>query len=279
MQQIIHFINKNSNKLLFLLLLFISLFLTIQSHSYHKSHVVNSANFFTGGVYQQITNFSEYFSLKDQNEKLVQENTYLKNILYNTKDSATKNSTFSPLKITYQDTLYKVSTAKIINNSYNKPNNYLTINKGKNHAIEQDMGVVNGIGIVGIVEKTSANYATVQSILNIKSGINAKIKNSNHFGSLTWNAKNVGCVQLIDVPRLAQIKKGDTIVTGGRSEIFPEDIPIGKIDKLYLDTETNRFTIEVRLFNDMTNLGTVYIIDNLDKTEIKTLEQETYKNE
>jgi len=262
-----------------LLLLFISLFLTIQSHSYHKSHVVNSANFFTGGVYQQITNFSEYFSLKDQNEKLVQENTYLKNILYNTKDSATKNSTFSPLKITYQDTLYKVSTAKIINNSYNKPNNYLTINKGKNHAIEQDMGVVNGIGIVGIVEKTSANYATVQSILNIKSGINAKIKNSNHFGSLTWNAKNVGCVQLIDVPRLAQIKKGDTIVTGGRSEIFPEDIPIGKIDKLYLDTETNRFTIEVRLFNDMTNLGTVYIIDNLDKTEIKTLEQETYKNE
>ena len=279
MQQIINFILKNSNKLLFLLLLCISLSLTIQSHSYHRSKVVNSANFVTGGAYQQISDIREYFNLKSQNDQLVQENNYLKSLLYNTNDSTLKNLNFEPTKITYTDTLYSVTTARVINNSYNKPNNYLTINKGTNQKIEPDMGVVNSLGLVGIVEKTSNNYATVQSILNIKSAINAKVKNSNHFGSLTWNAKNVGYAQLIDVPRLAHIRKGDTIVTGGRSDIFPENIPIGRIEKAYLDTETNNYTIDVRLFNDMTNLGNVYIINNLDKVEINALEKETYKDE
>ena len=94
------------------------------------------------------------------------------------------------------------------------------------------MGVINSLGIVGIIDNTSNNYATVISILNIKSQINAKIKKSNHFGSLTWDGKNTGFVQLTDVPRLASIKKGDTIVTGGQSVIFPENINIGTIDKI-----------------------------------------------
>ena len=265
--------------MLFLLLLCVSLFLTVQSHSYHRSKVVTSANFLSGGVYQQISNVKEYFNLREQNNQLAQENSYLKSILYNKPDTNVTNSIPNLTKITYKDTLYKVTIAKVINNSYNVPNNYITINKGSKQLIKSDMGVVNNLGIVGIVEKVSANYATVQSILNIKSQINAKVKNSNHFGTLTWNAKNVGYAQLIDVPRLANIRKGDTIVTGGRSTIFPEDIPIGKIEKLYLDTDTNNYTISVRLFNDMTNLGNVYAIENVNRVEIETLEQETKPNE
>ena len=65
MQQIFNFIFKNSTRLLFLLLLGISLFLTVQSHSYHRSKVVSSANFLTGGVYERINSVSEYFRLKD----------------------------------------------------------------------------------------------------------------------------------------------------------------------------------------------------------------------
>ena len=65
-----------------------------------------------------------------------------------------------------------------------------------------------------------------------------------------------------DVPKLATLKKGDTIVTGGQSYIFPENIPVGKIDKIFIDKSTNKFVINVRLFNDMTNLGYVYIIEN-----------------
>ena len=87
MQQIFNFIFKNSNRLLFLLLLCISLFLTIQSHSYHKSRMISSANFVTGGVYEKMNNVSEYLNLRTENEALALENARLKSILFKIKDT------------------------------------------------------------------------------------------------------------------------------------------------------------------------------------------------
>ena len=56
MQQIINFIIRNKTFLLFLLLFSVSIVFTIQSHSYHKSKFINSANFLTGGIYNSINN-------------------------------------------------------------------------------------------------------------------------------------------------------------------------------------------------------------------------------
>lgn len=275
MQQIVNFILKNSNRLLFLLLLVISLSLTIQSHSYHKSKVISSANFFTGGIYERVNNINEYFNLKSQNEELALENARLKSLLFNQKDTTKLPEIDSIKGVKKTD----IIVSKVIRNSYSVFENYLTINNGSSSGIKRNMGVINSAGIVGIVDNTSPNYATVISILNVKSQINAKIKKSNHFGSLVWNGKSTGFVQLIDVPRLAGVRKGDTIVTGGQSIIFPENIGIGTIDKVYIDDVTNYYTLDIKLFNDMTNLGHVYIIKNKDADEITKLENQNKKDE
>lgn len=273
MQQILAFVIKNSHKLLFLLLLGISLSLTIQAHSYHRSRVISSANAVTGGIYSEMNEIDEYFSLRSQNEALAIENARLKSLLYNKVDSSGKPVFDSIKGIRKND----VMVAKVIHNTFNTQLNYITIDAGSKKGIKTDMGVINDLGIVGLVETTSPNYATIQSVLNIKSRINAKIKKSDHFGTLIWNGRNAGLVQLREVPRLASIRKGDTIVTGGQSDIFPENIGIGTIDKYYTDKETNYYTIDVRLFNDMTNLGYVYIIKNKDRQEILKLEADTQK--
>ena len=271
MQQIINFIIKNSYRLLFLLLLGISLSLTIKSHSYHRSEYVNSANAVTGTVYKKMNEANEYLSLKEKNKELASENALLKELLFNKKD------TLLTSKTVFRNDLnnFNVVVAKTVKNSFNKRANYITINAGSLAGIKTDMGVVNDKGIVGLIEKTSANFSTIQSILNTKSKINAKIKNSDHFGSLVWDGKNVGFAQLIDVPRLASLRKGDSIVTGGNSDIFPENIPIGKIDKIFIDKKTNYYTINVRLFNDMTSIGYVYVIENKKRKEKQQLEVET----
>jgi rod shape-determining protein MreC len=268
MQQIFQFIFKNSNRLLFLLLLVISLMLTIQTHSFHRSKVISSANFLSGGIYEQINSVSEYLHLKAQNDELAKENATLRGLLFNQKDTTSVAKIDSLKGVLPKDLI----VSKIIHNSYNVYENYLTLNSGTNQGVQSDMGVINSLGIIGIIDNTSKNYATVISILNKKSQINAKIKKSNHFGSLIWNGKSTGYAQLIDVPRLAAIRKGDTIVTGGQSVIFPENINIGTIEKIYIDNKTNYYTLEVKLFNDMTNLGHVYIIKGKDKEEIKNLE-------
>jgi rod shape-determining protein MreC len=275
MQQIFNFILKNSNRLLFLLLLVISLSLTIQSHSYHKSKMISSANFFTGGIYEKINNIDEYFHLRSQNEELAQENARLKSLLFYQKDTTKLPQIDSIKGVKKTD----IIVSKVIRNSYSVHENYLTINNGSVSGIKPNMGVINSAGIIGIVDNTSKNYSTIISILNVKSQINAKIKKSNHFGSLVWNGKSTGFVPLIDVPRLAGVRKGDTIVTGGQSIIFPENIGIGTIEKVYIDNVTNYYTLDIKLFNDMTNLGHVYIIKNKDAEEISNLENQNKKNE
>ncbi|MFN7099171.1 MAG: rod shape-determining protein MreC, partial [Flavobacterium sp.] len=174
MQQIFNFIFKNSNRILFLLLLSISLGLTIQSHSFHRSKVISSANFLSGGVYEKLNNLNEYLNLKTENEALALENAQLRSILF-IKEDTTKLKLIDSIKgVKPTD----IIVSKVIKNSYSVYENYLTINSGVADGVKPDMGVVNSLGIVGIIENTSTNYATIISILNKKSQINAKIKKS-----------------------------------------------------------------------------------------------------
>ncbi|WP_298516900.1 rod shape-determining protein MreC [uncultured Kordia sp.] len=268
MQHIINFLIKNKNFILFLVLLSISLLFTIQSHSYHKSKFINSANWLTGGIYEQANGVSSYFSLKSENERLVEENRQLKNILYNKKDSI---SSIQFIDSTSYPTDYLFRSAKITKNSYSRRNNILLINKGNRDSIATDMGVMNSKGVIGIVDRVGGSHATVISILNSISKINATIKNTNYIGSLTWNGENPNIVQLEDVEKLATFSANDTIITGGNSTLFPKGIPIGIIKDFQLNTTENLYKINVQLFNDMTSLEHVYIIENLHREEIDNL--------
>jgi rod shape-determining protein MreC len=268
MQQIINFLIRYKTFLLYAFLLFISLVFTFQSHSYHQSKFLNSANYFSGSIYEASNNITAYFNLREENRNLVRENELLRFQLYNKQEGIT------PITDSLLNS-YTVVQGTIVKNSFSDQRNYITINKGRLDSVKQDMGVITDKGILGIIENTSKNYATVQSILNEKSNINAKIKNSNHFGSLVWNTKDYNTVQLIDIPRLVQLTIGDTIVTGAMSSIFPENIPIGTIKKFDLDTSKSFYFIDVALFNDMTNLKHVYVIQNLNRKEVLELEIET----
>ena len=137
------------------------------------------------------------------------------------------------------------------------------------------MAVINSKGVIGIIDNIGSKYARVQSILNSKSRINASFKNNNHFGTLTWDGKNYNTVQLTDIPRQTIFKIGDTIITGGKSTIFPKGIPIGTILDVPEKLSASN-TINIKLFNDMSNLGHIYVIKNLNIKEIKTVEN---KNE
>ena len=134
--------------------------------------------------------------------------------------------------------------------------------------------MVNSKGIVGITKSVSGNYTTVLSILNVNSRINAKLLTSDHYGSLSWDNNDYNTVQLLDLPIQADIYRGDTVVTGGKSTIFPEGIPIGTI-KDFKTFNNNYEYINILLFNDMSSLGQIQVIKNFDKIEIQTLEEKS----
>ena len=263
MQQLLNFFFKNRTFLLFLMLFSFALGLTITSHDYHRSKFVNSSTLISGSIHAFFSKIGNYFNLKEENTILLQENNRLKEL--------NLNHPIESIAVSNEAKNYKLIPASVIKNTYAFPKNYLTLNKGERDLIKEDMGVITSKGLVGIIDKTSSKYARVISILNIKSKINAKLKKSNHFGTLEWNGKNHRSVQLHDIQDLVKLVKGDTVVTSGYSSVFPENIPIGRIESFQLNETKDLYIIDVVLFNDMTNLRHVHIIENLDLEQLKTL--------
>lgn len=271
MKQIISFLLKNKNFLLYLFLLLLSLTFTIQSHSYHRSKFVNSANSISGGVYGAISNIQDYFKLKSRNQILTEENAHLREKLQGSENQVKiENHPHS------RESSLSFYPAKVIKNSYSKTDNIITVKIGEKDSIVPDMGVITSKGIVGIVNHTSTRYSTIISILNSTFQTSAKLKKSNHFGTLKWNGNDPNIVQVTDIQEQAPVAIGDTIETSGRSVIFPEGITIGIVDNKKLDASNNFYQLNVRLVNDMTDLGHVYIIKNNDIEEIKQLENKTH---
>lgn len=276
MQQLFYFIRKFRYFLLFLFLEMAAVYLTAQQHLFHQSKIINSANAISGGLYEKFHSVNEYFHLRAENKLLSEENIRLKNALG--KREISNNNVY----FTVNDTInyfqkYQYTSAKIINNNYTKRNNYLTMNKGSDQGINTEMGVVTDKGIIGVVKNVSNNFATVLSILNKNSKINVRFKKNEYFGTLVWNGKDYRIMQIVDIPRQAEIKPGDTIISGGKSAIFPEGIPVGVIKNSKF--KNNQYTeINVILFNDMSALGYVEIIQNLQKEEQRELEK-TLENE
>ncbi len=265
MQLIFSFLLKYKYVLLFFFLELIALGLTIQNNSYHQSKFSNASNTITGGLMQRVNNFDELFNIRLENKKLMEENIRLQEIISGKFVDSVKT-----VETIIENKAYTYTIAKIIKNNYLLQNNFITINRGRKHGVSPNMGVINSNGLIGIVSNVGYEYATVLSILHKKSSINIRCKNTNHIGSLVWDGKDYNSLQLIDIPRQANLTVGDTIVSGGQSSIFPKGILVGTIKNFIY--ENNQYKkINVKPFNDMSNISNVYLISNSKKIAIDSL--------
>lgn len=270
MRNIIVFIYKYYVFLLFLLLEFFSLYLIYQYNTYQRASFVNFSNGVTGNAFNTVSNFKSYFRLRQINDSLQLENARLRSELF----TSYYNNEIRDFKV--NDTVYKQQytylAAKVLNNSVNKRNNYLTLNRGRLHGVEEKMGVICDNGVVGIVMGVSDRFCTVLSILNGNAKISAKIADNNSFGSLVWDGDDPTICRLLDVNKHVEVENGKQIVTSGYSTIFPENITIGQVYTHSLQDGENFHTIKVKLATNFSNLSSVYIINNLYKQEMDSVE-------
>jgi len=252
MQQIIKFLIRFQVGILFLVLLGIALALTINTHNYHQEKFLASTNVISSFFYDVRYDVVSYFNLKEDNNALQKENSYLQKQVSNLKFSEAKQT---------EDSLFNIIPTHVISNSYRKSRNHVLIKGGEQDSIFKNYGVSLPNGVLGIVEETSEHFSRVISILNTDLSINAKFKNSYQYGSLQWDGKSHEYMQLNDIPRSAKFEVGDTIVTGGNSLVFPEGLLIGRVEDFNLNDNKGYYSITVKLFADMTNINEAYVIE------------------
>ncbi|UCG28597.1 MAG: rod shape-determining protein MreC [Bacteroidales bacterium] len=271
MRNLIRFILSYHFFILFLILETLSLTLAFQHNNYQKAKFVNLSQGVTGFFYSKTAILNDYLSLRKTNQQLAAENTKLNNILQRAYRSD-EIFFYGEYDTAYQQH-YFYTSARIINNSVNKQNNYLTLNKGIEAGIKLEMAVVSPEGIVGVVNGVSKRFSTVISLLNTDLRISAKIQKNNYFGSLSWDGKDYREAILYEIPHHVLISKGDTIITSGFSTIYPEGVLIGII-KDFEVIGGNFYEIIVQLSTDFKNLTYVNVVSNLRKEEQIELEEQ-----
>jgi rod shape-determining protein MreC len=271
MRNLFSFIWKNYFIFTFLLLEVTSFYLIVKHNNFQSTGFFNSSNIVVGNVFKIFNDATDYLYLKTANELLAAENARL---LSSYEGSFQK---FSDETIEVTDSIYRKKyvyrEARVINNTINKRNNYITLDKGRLHGIQPEMGVIAPDGIVGIVKDVSDNFCSVLSLLNKNALISTKLKKSGYLGSLSWNGGNPQMATLNDVPKHAKVAIGDTVISSGASSMFPEGIMIGFIEDINLKPGDNFYTIEIKLSTDFGKLSYVYVVDYLFKQEQQELER------
>ena len=84
--------------------------------------------------------------------------------------------------------------------------------------------------------------------------------------------------KLKEIPKHVKLKVGDTLVTSGYSELFPENVMVGTVKHMNAEPEENFLDIDVALSTNMNNLSYVYVVTNLKKKELQILDSVVKKN-
>ena len=269
---LIRLFSKNGLFLFFLFLQLTAVTLIFSRNSMQQSFLAAQTTAFNAWVSGYIDQGTSYLRLKQINEDLVAQNKALMAEIYG-KDRA-GNPQFRRVTDTIGGgQIYTFVDADIVNNSITRNDNYFTIDRGKRHGVFPKMGVIAPNGIAGIVVNTTNNYALVQSVLSVnKIKINAALKNTGYFGTLTWKGDNSRTMHLADIPKYVPLKVGDTVLTDGKSSIFPQGIMIGRIAGYEVDSKTGYWDISVELNQKMGNLQKVFVVRNLKKLELKQIQ-------
>jgi rod shape-determining protein MreC len=253
----------------FLLLQGVSVTLLIRNNSFQKAAVMGTSNQMIGQIYEAYSNLSDYLILGETNRLLAEENARLRRM-----DSTSFYDTgFSLIDVndTNSKQQYQYISARIINNSVNRVNNYITLNKGSLQGVLPEMAVISSNGVVGIVKDVSEHYSTVISLLHSSTKISSKILKNDYFGSTVWDGLTPEQAKLLDIPSHAPLSVGDSIVTSTYSGIFPRNIMIGTVSALGNSGESFR-DIHIKLSTNFRSLSYVYVVRNLHKSEIDTLQ-------
>ena len=269
MQKLFEILKKYDYVVVFVLLVTASFIMMARTSYRQSSRLATLAGNIAGSWYKGTSSIGGYFGLKSENNRLAAENARLRAQLAESYISYT-DSIF-----TIDDTVYRqrysYTEALVIKNSWSGQNNYIMIGKGSKHGIEPDMAVISPDGIVGIVVATTDNFATVMPVLHSDSRNSVKVKRTGDGGHLEWDGHDFRYAQVTDVPTTHQFHEGDTIVTSGLANDFPEGIPVGYVES----TETLRgsgfFKIKIRLATDFNKLDHVYVINNRFKKEQEQL--------
>lgn len=259
----------------FLILEALSGFLLFQFNTYQGSVWFTQANTVAAKIMDLEEEALSYIHLAKQNQYLTRQNVVLQynmSIMRQQLDSLRHEPSYTEQIESQVTNGLRLIPAKVVTNSINRKDNYMTINVGRLDGVKPEMGVISGTGVAGIVSRVTDHYSLVMSILNSQSNISCRLRDTGYFGYLKWNGGNPLQACMDDVPRHAQVSKGAIIETSGFSNVFPPGLFLGRVAQVRNSPDGMAYRLEVQLSTDLSCIRDVCVVQYESRTELDSLE-------
>ncbi|HMR27175.1 MAG TPA: rod shape-determining protein MreC [Flavobacteriales bacterium] len=273
MRDLFRFLFRIRSTLLFLLLMALAYGWALNGNEHHRSRAIGSANTAIGTLYTWRSDVTTYAGLREENERLARANADL--MTRGRGNYAPVSARFIAFHDTVHEQRYTHLAARVVNSTTHKQRNSLTLDKGGLAGVAPDMGVIGDQGIVGVVRQVGPRFCVAASVLDPDLNTSVQLKRTGHFGLLSWDTGDPRTASAVDIAKHAPVAVGDTLVTRGGDGIFPAGVDVGVVTEVVNDPSSNYHTIRLRLTEDLTRGGHVYIVKDLHRVERDTLEART----
>jgi rod shape-determining protein MreC len=271
MERLFYFIYQYRAFFTFLVLETAAVWLIVENNRYQGVVYFNTSSRVAASVLTASRNIRDYFGLDRTNRQLAEENALLRTQLEQRNQSLFQLD-IREIRDPAVVNRYRFISGRVVNNSTHQFKNFITLDKGSLDGVEPGMAVINAGGVVGKVKAASAHFSVVMSLLNIDAMVSAKLKGKETFGTARWDGTNPTRVQLLYIPRHAQPKAGDSVLTTGYSAIYPEGLMIGIVSEVSLQEDGQFYDVLVTLSQDFSRLSYVQIVKSGLKAEQDSLE-------
>lgn len=274
MHRLIYFIRRTYVAIIFVVLEIVAIRYYAYSTPYTQAQLLAGSNYVVRHIHNSLHGVKHYFSLRSENIRLTERIAELENRLdaVSEFESAMKEQIGNEAGHRYEYT-----PARVVSNSINRAQNYITIDKGFNQGVAINMAVLSPEGYaVGTIVNCSENFSIARSLLNTSFRVSARLAVDGSIGSVHWNGGNSQMADFDDVTKYARIEQGDLVVAAGFSHYFPSGVIIGKVEKATLRENATSYDCRIRLAADMSRLSNVLLVKNNAAVEAQTLEENPY---
>jgi rod shape-determining protein MreC len=218
-----------------------------------------------GNFFSDVTHLGrtrgEINKLKAANEKLRQ-------ALINRKNADAELTQLKSVLDLAGTAKYKVVSAKVISlGSTSSFTQTITIDAGTNDGVRQNMTVITGLGLVGVVKISYPSSALVQLTTDPAFRVGARVAGSQQIGILSGQGTRKVVLQLLD--NQTTLKVGDVILARGsqNNRPFVPGVPIGEVTTVDNAAGAVTQTADVKLYVNFAALSVVSVVIGAPKAD------------
>ncbi|GAB2529873.1 rod shape-determining protein MreC [Spirosoma aerophilum] len=273
MGELVDFFVRSRNFILFVLLEVLCFYFIINTSNYWSATYFNTSNRYAAQVLALSNAANEYASLRQVNSDLALENQRLNAQLTKLLQSKPAAPAEYRADSAFADR-FKFTVAKVVDNTTQFANNYITIDKGTDDGIRPGMGVISPTGVVGKVKACNRHFSVVTSILHSEFLVSSKLMKANDIGTARWDGGDPHLIKLNDISRYKPVSKGDSVVTSEFNSTFPPGILVGRVRSVGVQPNMTFHDITLNLATNFSNLSFIYVVENRLQAEQEQLEKQ-----